>query len=865
MKRKILLLSSVIVLMLSVAFIFTGCSSGVSETEPSVYLVNPSSTHNSISFEIIENDVLNTGSITKIELIHGNDEPVEATDLYVRQFDNLLSDTKYSVKVTYSYIFDGEEKTDVKTLDITTEALNEPTVLLLNAIATSTSVDFEIYKKDTDRACTIQKIELLQGDKEPVVASDTSVRSFNNLLSNTKYTIKLTYKYNLNDGEGDVIKTSLLNFTTDKTETPRVKVYLTDSSTSSVSFVLDTNDVDDVCTIGKIELYKGNTSIAVSGADTRSFDKLLSDTRYTIKVNYSYDINDGNGVQNKVATYDVYTDEVDKPFVAITGAVATDTTINFEIEELDKHNVGNVKKIELLLFDYLVYETTNISVRGFMGLLPGLTYNIRVTYAYDLNDGNGEQELIKVLSVQTTSSGEEGLYPSLPENPDEEFPSYEDATINIACTTWSPNPSYPWSTVELCVKPGSSSGFGQLIDTAVLEREAFIEELFSVDVNFINASRYMLSDAIETAFLSGNMSYELAMPRVMETHSLAVKGYVYDLADSEILDLSSPYFRQETVKEFTVDGHTLFIGGDFSNLDIETAYVMYFNKNLLGETESSKIYSSVFNGSWTFDKLVAYANSVYEDDGDGYEDDGDSFGLSVNSLDKFYEYFGVNHVGVNPDTQCFELTINSDKVDTIINAIITCNNANWCHDKWGSDSYWGSNAVEAFNEDRLMFYNECIYNSRQLTAEFGVVPFPMLSEDQGRYYAPCSTQQATVMCIPKVTVDRELSEYFVDILAATGTLYTMDAYYTSLIAERNWGEYEIDVLGEYILPSISYDHASTVEWSSVFPDLRANSYSGNTNNFDTFYSTGEANALAMIQKWNDAWINYNDYMIVNVE
>ena len=93
MKRKILLLSSVIVLMLSMAFIFTGCSSGVPETEPSVYLVNPSSTHNSISFEIIENDVLNTGSITKIELIHGNDEPVEATDLYVRQFDNLLSDT----------------------------------------------------------------------------------------------------------------------------------------------------------------------------------------------------------------------------------------------------------------------------------------------------------------------------------------------------------------------------------------------------------------------------------------------------------------------------------------------------------------------------------------------------------------------------------------------------------------------------------------------------------------------------------------------------------------------------------------------------------------------------------------------------
>ena len=854
MKKKLLTLLFLTVAVILSMMIFTGCEETLEDRyAPSIDIVNPKSDYDSISFEIIEKDFMDEGAVSKIELLRGSHAPIEAENTDARRFDNLFSGEKYTVRVTYTYTSKGEQYTDVKTVDISTEVYSKPEVKIINPSTTSKSISFEIYERDKENICSIEKVELIKSGAASIVADSADVRTFDNLIANTTYTIKVTYKYNLNDGQGDRLESTMINATTEKIVKPSVSIYVTSKTSSKIDFTVDKHDTDGVCTIDKVELYKGTACVSSSGADIRSFDKLLSNTKYTIKVQYTYNINDGSGDITSTATYDVYTDEIDKPIIAITGVSSTDTSIKFAIDEIDKNSIGEISKIELYLGNHLVYETENQSVRGFINLTPGLTYDIKITYEYDLKDGKGTQSSVTTLSVATVLPGG-----GTDSDDSAELPSYDDIEINIACTTWSSSPSYPWSTVELCVAPGRSSGFGELIDTAVLERQAFIEEYFGVNANFLNVSRYLLADSIEAAYLAGNIHYELAMPRIMETHTLATRGYVYDLADREYIDLTAPYFRQETVNQFTVGGHTLFVGGDFSNLDIETAYVMYFNKNILGETETENIYNSVINGTWTYDKLIAYANSGYQDDGDGIRNDYDSYGLSVNSLDRFYEYFGVNHVGINQYTGLFELTMDQTRANAVLDVLIHTKLAQWCYSNWSTGVYWGANAVSAFNQGRLMFYNECIYNSRQLYEDFGVVPFPMLNAEQGRYYAPCNTQQATVMCIPKTTMDREVSDLCLTILAATGTLYTMDAYYTSLMLERNWGEDEIEMLADYILPNLSYDHASTVEWSSILPDVRANSYAENVNNFEFAYAEQEANALATLQKWNDAWTNYSD-------
>ena len=88
---------------------------------------------------------------------------------------------------------------------------------------------------------------------------------------------------------------------------------------------------------------------------------------------------------------------------------------------------------------------------------------------------------------------------------------WEGKTVLVAASSWSKNHSYPWSTMELVVKEGETSGWGEQIDKAVLERTAFIKKTYGVDVIWEWASRYNTHDVLANAILAGNdPDYDLA-------------------------------------------------------------------------------------------------------------------------------------------------------------------------------------------------------------------------------------------------------------------------------------------------------------------------------------------------------------------
>jgi hypothetical protein len=346
------------------------------------------------------------------------------------------------------------------------------------------------------------------------------------------------------------------------------------------------------------------------------------------------------------------------------------------------------------------------------------------------------------------------------------------------------------------------------------------------------------------------------MPRAFRAQSIVANGSVYDMANRQYIDFDNPYFNDLSVKTYTAKGHTFFITGDFANLDKETAFILYFNKTLLGgEAATNALYQKVRDGKWTFDELVKLANSSYKDDGDGKHGDTDTYGMSTTSLTRFYEYFGVTQAGVDASTGEWKVTLNDPKVNDIVAAIITANTANWARSAWGGS--WGSNAQQALADSRLLFYNEVIQHIAHVAhiGNLGIVPFPMLNEEQGRYYAPCAAQQPTLMCVPKTTSDRNMSDYFVDVLAWTGREYVMEAYYENM-ADQVDSAVEMEMIKEYIVPNISYDAGNAVGWGSLMGGVLGASYNGNVNNFAQAYADAEAGALATIKSWNDAWGAY---------
>ncbi|MBQ8565985.1 MAG: leucine-rich repeat protein [Clostridia bacterium] len=429
--------------------------------------------------------------------------------------------------------------------------------------------------------------------------------------------------------------------------------------------------------------------------------------------------------------------------------------------------------------------------------------------------------------------------------------TWSGKTLNVACSAWY-STSAPWAMPETFITEENDAKFGEEIQKAVLDRNEFIEKTYGVKVNWLNTTKASMPDALEKATLAKNVNYDLAAPRMMNVQAIVAGGYVYDLANREFIDFNNTYYSSDSVKTYTAHGHTFFVTGSFSILDIETAGVLYFNKNLLpdvNEKATDDLYNLVREGKWTFDRLCTYAEATYSDNGDGILSNNDTFVAVISQFTKYYDYFGVKQAGINEATGEWELAINDDRVDDVISAIIKSNTAK-------KEIFTSLGGSRTFQGGGALFLTEVLQyaNNVNIDVDVGIVPFPMLNEEQGRYYVPCSDQMSVAMCIPKLTQDRNMSEYFMDVLFWTAQEYTMKTYLEQK-SELFETDAEIEMITEYIIPNISYDAGVSVGWGTLI-NIKSDSYKGNENHFDEVYEKKAPDALKTIEEWNKAWSSY---------
>ena len=435
--------------------------------------------------------------------------------------------------------------------------------------------------------------------------------------------------------------------------------------------------------------------------------------------------------------------------------------------------------------------------------------------------------------------------------------TWNGKTLNIACTSWYGSSSH-MGIPELCVKEGEESKFGVKIDTAVLERNEYIEDTYGVKLNFIIATKENMPDALEKAALAENINYDLCMPRMMNAQEIVVGGHLYDLANREFIDFRNSYYSENSVKTYTAHERTFFVNGSFSLVDKELALVLFFNKNLLGDGSkeaSDELYQLVRDDKWTYDKLISYASAVYSDNGDANDPYRYTRGAHFLSYARFYDYFGVKQAGVDTATGKWEITLNDDKVDNIINTVINSKKSAWFDEglQFGAYSYKIS-----FAENTLLFADNQFYIYPGYDCDYvGVIPFPMLNEEQGGYYVPTHYQLTVLMCIPKTTQNREMSEYFMDVLCWTGEDYTMKAYIETK-KDQFKDDVDIEMITDYIIPNISYDVGGIVGNSELLPNVKSNSWQDGENKFDEFYAAAEPDALKTIAEWNATWGGYTE-------
>ena len=137
--------------------------------------------------------------------------------------------------------------------------------------------------------------------------------------------------------------------------------------------------------------------------DVLEFTNLLSDNDYVVSVNYTYDLNDGEGIHEGKATCEVHTLPLTKPKVYETKPiVAFNDTAYIWITLEDSDMILNFLRMELYKDGVLVKtinEFDNLNPKEptdgkqygdivISGLETG-EYRLVLVYEYDLNDGEG--------------------------------------------------------------------------------------------------------------------------------------------------------------------------------------------------------------------------------------------------------------------------------------------------------------------------------------------------------------------------------------------------------------------------------------------------------------------------------------------
>ncbi len=434
-------------------------------------------------------------------------------------------------------------------------------------------------------------------------------------------------------------------------------------------------------------------------------------------------------------------------------------------------------------------------------------------------------------------------------------------TLRVLVTKYGESANWPWGQVELCAE-----SFGTGMKKAFDDREAEILNRYGVTVDWVPAGApQTVSQDLADAELSETLTYDIAIPRIFEVQSLV--SSVYNMRESDYLDFNNDYFSLNAYEAFTVSGYTLFAAGGHDFADEHSSYTMLVNKEMLAQkAPSADLYKEVRNGNWTYDSLVSISTLVKGDaNGDGLRDDNDIYGFGTKNVTRYFYYFGVFEADVDPDNGMyrFAFDLDTEKVENIINLMKNAESSEWARtSNWGGD--WGSAMHTAFEQGRLLFFNDVTQKVSELNInfEFGVIPFPKLNAEQENYIVPLQSQQVTVICIPRVTQDRQMSEYFVDVLSWTGADYTVQAYYD--IIQGTMGletsEEDMEIMVDYVFANMDYDignitagNASTL-MGSIKEDLLGDA------NFTTIMQEQGATLAEKVKTWNDAWAGYDGDM-----
>ncbi len=395
---------------------------------PSAVLGNVTFKQNSIdvSIEIIDVDAVLNGVLNAI-LYDETGAVVETIALAVGTNDVSFNHTAtnnvlYTIIVEADYnLLDGignaigTDREIAETIAIEYNLLR-PEAVISNIVVGQDSISFDVDVYDNNGVingsitAVLYKDGVSTGVSLPLVVGSNS-KSFNTLLTNNDYEIRIITSYDNGDGNDTYANQVLAD--TEQTTLPKLEpdtvVVVDEILVTSIEFDIEIIDVDSTGLTYNAKLYDDQGALfATQGlllGDNLNvlFTGLLGNEAYTLKIETTYNLTDGAGVQSGVATEVINTTQTaSAPTSTINSSTLEQDSISVNLELVDSSGVTTAKTARIYKAGVL-QESIGVTVSSsqdilFDELAPNTEYEVRVYATYNLNDGDGVQTDVLLTS-----------------------------------------------------------------------------------------------------------------------------------------------------------------------------------------------------------------------------------------------------------------------------------------------------------------------------------------------------------------------------------------------------------------------------------------------------------------------------------
>jgi hypothetical protein len=363
---------------------------------------------------------------------------------------------------------------------------------------------------------------------------------------------------------------------------------------------------------------------------------------------------------------------------------------------------------------------------------------------------------------------------------------------------------------------------GDLISKQILDRNSLAEETFGVDITseYVGVDNGYISRVRADKQTQTN-EFQLLTIRSLQAWELVYEEMLYNMneyADKNILHTDMPWWSQDAVKSYTLGESLYLCSTELLLRDKGATTAMYFNPSIAADyADIPDLYELVEDKSWTFEVMLdaceIVAASLDNDDLMNSVDDMWGVAGSDDDTQMLFNGFGFRFAHIDDDGYVvYDFDSDEDAINTMIDIHEMFHYADWNTNRIDNQLIGSDTGTQRglFESDKALFrtascVKTAITQMRDMKTDYGILPMPLLNEDQENYSSLVWLHHDSVLGMPSGCTNPEMSAVILEFLSWEGSYSVVPQLYETILYGRAAKTAEAKRSLQIIFETRSYD------------------------------------------------------------